>query len=297
MGAVVAALLLSALFAGSVGLARGASAQSADVLINEVELNPKGQDAGNEWIELYNPTSVDANIGDFKVMATFRSDPVVVPAGTVLGAGQLYVLSVPAPSLENANMLTLVDSSGQIVDRTPSLVDRSDDSRTWQRIPDGGSHWRFMEGTKGAQNDPATYRGKPAGGAGDAGNSAQSTNTTGKCSGSALCLEGKVVRVSDANVVYIKKDNDTYRVTLSLTKAIGSRDARAFTQALCLGNNALVDQDDGQPGKGKAITGVVYCSSQNLNQQLLDSHYVGIDSRQCAMSEFASQDWAKRNGC
>jgi hypothetical protein len=297
MEAVVVALLLSALFAGSAGLARGTSAQSAGVLINEVELNPKGPDAGNEWIELYNPTSVDANIGDFKVMAISRSAPIIIPAGTVLGAGQLYALSVPVPSLENANMLTLVDGSGQVVDRTPSLVDRSDDSRTWQRIPDGGSHWRFMEATKGAPNDPATYRGKPVGGASEVDNSAQSTNTTGKCLGSALCLEGKVVRVSDANVVYVKKDNETYRVMLSLTKATGSRDARAYTQALCLGNNALVDQDDGQPGKGKAVVGVVYCSSQNLNQQLLDSHYVGIDAKQCAASEFAGQDWAKRNGC
>ena len=292
----MAALLLSALFAGTAGLVRGASAQSTGVVINEVELNPKGQDAGNEWIELYNPTSSDAPIGDFKIMATFRSSPVVIPAGTVLGAGQLYVLSVPIPSLENANMLTLADRSGQVVDRAPSLVDRSDDSRTWQRFPDGGTHWKFVASTKGAPNDPATYKGKAVGGS-DAGNVVQSSNSSGKCVGSALCIEGKVVRVSDANVVYVKKDNDTYKVTLSLTKATGNKDARAFTQALCLGSNVLVDQDDGQPGKNKNITGVVYCSSQNLNQQLLDSHYVGIDSRQCAASEFASQDWAKRNGC
>jgi hypothetical protein len=243
------------MFAGTLGLVRGASAQSTGVLINEVELNPKGQDAGNEWIELYNPTSADASIGNFKVMATFRSSPIVVPAGTVLGAGQLYVLSVQGSSLENANMLTLADSLGQIVDRTPSLVDRSDDSRTWQRFPDGGTHWKFVEGTKGAPNDYATYRGRPVSGGSDAGNLSQSSNSSGKCAGSALCIEGKVVRVADADTLYVQKGIDIYKVDLSLTKATSKSD-RTFTQALCLGNNALVDQDDGQPGKGKNITGL-----------------------------------------
>ena len=28
------------------------------MVINEVEPNPRGRDAGNEWIEIYNPTSL-----------------------------------------------------------------------------------------------------------------------------------------------------------------------------------------------------------------------------------------------
>lgn len=284
------AALLLAVFAGSAGL-RSANAQGAGVVINEVELNPKGQDAGNEWIGLYNPTGTDVNIGSFKVITTFRSITIPIPPGAVVGAGQFYVLAVQGQVLANADSLTLADASGQVVDRTPSLVDRSDDSRTWQRVPDGGSQWKFMEGTKNRPNDPATYKGKQAGS--EVAPSTQSTNASGQCAGTAMCIEGKVVRVADADTVYVQKGSDIYKVDLSLTKATGKSD-RAVTQALCLGNNALVDQDDKQPGKGKTIMAVVYCNSQNLNQQLLDAGTVGADSRQCATSEFAGQDWARK---
>jgi endonuclease YncB( thermonuclease family) len=109
-------------------------------------------------------------------------------------------------------------------------------------------------------------------------------------------LEGKVVRVADADTVYVRVGAYTYKVDLSLTKAAGN--GRSFTQNLCFGNNALVDQDDKQPRKNKStIMGVVFCGSTNLNQQLLDSSQVTLDKRQCATSEFARQEWAKRHGC
>jgi hypothetical protein len=42
---------------------------------------------------------------------------------------------------------------------------------------------------------------------------------------------------------------------------------------------------------------MVYCGSSSLNQELLDSGFVGLDYWQCFKSEFASQPWAVRNGC
>lgn len=284
------AALLLAVFAGG-AVPRSANAQGVGVVINEVELNPRGQDAGNEWIEIYNPTGSSIDISNFKLLTTYRSTVITIPAGTTVGAGQFYVFAVTSQSLANQDLLTLTDSSGQVVDRTSSLVDRSDNSRTWQRIPDGSTYWKFVEETKGAANDPATYKGKPADG--ETSPSTQSTNSGGPCAGSALCIEGTVVRVADADTLYVQKGGDIYKVDLALTKATGKSD-RAVTQALCLGNNAVVDQDDKQPGKGKNIVGVVYCNSQNLNQQLLDSGIVGVDSRQCTTSEFASQGWAKK---
>ena len=285
------AVLLLAVFAGSAAL-RNASAQGVGVVINEVELNPKGQDAGNEWIGIYNPTGADIDIGNFKVLMTTSSSTITIPmpTGATVAAGGFYILEVRYQLLANAGMLTLVDSAGQAVDRTPSLVDRSDDSRTWQRIPDGGSQWKFVEGSKGKPNDPSTYRGKSSG---SESNQSQSTNTNGLCAGSAMCIQGTVVRVSDANVVYVQQGNEKYQVTLSLTKAM-AKSGRALTRALCLGTTALVDQDDKQPGRSKNIVGVVYCDSQNLNQQLLDSGIVRVDIRQCMTSEFASQSWAKK---
>jgi hypothetical protein len=295
----LAAALLIGLVAvggfGGIGLMSMASAQPASVKINEVELNPRGRDAGGEWVEIYNPAGADVNIGDYTIKTSWHSNSVTIPAGTVIGAGQLYVLVIDGEKLSNANLLTLVDSAGQQVDRTPALVDRSDSSLTWQRIPDGGSSWRLTEGTNAAANDPRTF--KPAtSGDGQRGD-AQSAGTGDMCAGSAQCMQGKVVRVADADTVYVRAGTDTFKVDLSLSKAGRNAAADAFTRAMCLGNDVKVDQDDKQPGKGKNITGVVYCASTSLNQQLLDNSFASIDKRQCATSEFASQDWAKRHGC
>lgn len=275
---------------GGIGLVSMASAQPAGVKINEVELNPQGRDAGGEWVEIYNPTAADVNIGDYTIKTSWHSNSVTIPAGTVIAAGQLYVLAVDGEKLSNANLLTLVDSAGQQVDRTPALVDRSDSSLTWQRIPDGGSSWRLTEGTNAAANDPPTF--KPATSGGGQRVDIPPASTSDSCAGSAQCMQGKVVRVADADTVYIRTGTDIYKVDLSLSKAGRNAAADAFTRAMCLGNDVKVDQDDRQPGKG-----LVYCASTSLNQQLLDNSFASLDKRQCATSEFASQDWAKRHGC
>jgi endonuclease YncB( thermonuclease family) len=194
--------------------------------------------------------------------------------------------------------LTLADGSDQVVDKTPALVDRSDSSLTWQRLPDGGSAWKLVEGTKAAANDPRTFKSASAvQSPSSSSSSSTTTSNAGQCIGSAQCLEGKVVRVTDADTLTVLVGSDKYIVDLSLTKA-GKGD-RSFTQNLCFGTEkVVVDQDDKQPGRGKNnIMGVVYCGSTNLNQQLLDGGQASLDPRQCARSEFASQDWAKRHGC
>ena len=47
-----------------------------------------------------------------------------------------------------AESIILADATGNINDRTPFLVDRSDDECTWQRIPDGNNEWQFVENTR-----------------------------------------------------------------------------------------------------------------------------------------------------
>jgi hypothetical protein len=41
----------------------------------------------------------------------------------------------------------------------------------------------------------------------------------------------------------------------------------------------------------------VYCSSSNLNSELLDNGYAELDVQECATSEFANEPWAKDHGC
>src|ERR671918_606312 len=125
------------------------------ILVNEVELNPSGNDMEEgEWIELYNPTDVDINISNFGITPSFQAPTIELPPDAVIEAGETYVIEVDRPMLSNTGeSLVLGNTTGNIHDRTPSLVDRSDDDRTWQRIPDGNNEWQFVENTQGNAND------------------------------------------------------------------------------------------------------------------------------------------------
>jgi hypothetical protein len=293
-------LCVAALLAGLVTVGIGSKvpasvyAQSSGIVFNEVELNPKGSDTGKQWVELYNPTSSSITLNDYKLKSTFKGLVVSIPSGTTIGAGQFYVVTITSSKVSTAaQSITLIDGSNKVVAETPSLADNKDSSSTWQKVPDGGKTWKFREQTKGAANDPSST---------SSSSSSSGTSVQGKCSGSGMCLEGKVSRVADVDTLYVKVGKDEYKVDLSLTKALGKKDknyntALVFTQTLCLGTNALIDQDDKVKPSGKNLKGTVYCSERNLNERLLDNDYVTLDKGQCGKSEFATTSWARRNGC
>jgi hypothetical protein len=271
-----------------------ANAQSAGIVINEVELNPKGKDTGNQWVELYNPTSSSVTLDGYKIKSSFKGLVITIPSGTTIGAGQFYVVMISSNKVSTAaQSIALLDASGKEVIKTPSLADNKDSSSTWQKVPDGSTTWKFRAQTKSAANDPSSVGST---------SSTSSSSVQSKCSGSGTCLEGKVSRVADVDTLYVKVGKDEYKVDLSLTKALGKKDknygsALVYTQTLCLGTTALVDQDDKQSPSGKKLKGVVYCSERNLNERLLDNSYVALDKSQCGSSEFAATGWARRHGC
>ena len=264
-------------------------------LVNEVELNPRGNDLEEEWIELYNPTSVDVNISDFQISPLFQSPTIELPPDAVIEAGETYVIELDRPMLSNTGeSLVLANATGDIQDRTPSLVDRSDDDRTWQRIPDGNNEWQFVENTQGNLNDPDTplstildsvYSGSDV-----------------ECIGSADCLEGIATRIVDGDTLYVRVNSTTYKVDLALTEAPSRTEemfteSTAFTRDLCLGSTVLVDQDDMLFTSNSGVIAVVYCSSSNLNSELLNNGYAELETDQCATSEFADEPWVKGHGC
>jgi hypothetical protein len=51
------------------------------------------------------------------------------------------------------------------------------------------------------------------------------------------------------------------------------------------------------PTSNSGVIGVVYCSSSNLNSELLDNGYAELETEQCATSEFANEPWVKDHGC
>ena len=303
-------------------------------MINEIELNPPGKyDEGKEWIELYNPTDDDINIGNFEIYTASESATIKLPPDAMIEAGQTYIIDLKEQILSNTvDSLVLSNTAGDILDRTPSLVDRSDDDRTWQRIPDGNNEWQFVEGTKGKPN--GEYGG---------GNDSDSPSTTPdsventernsnnyrytlsrlldsvysgsevECLGSARCIEGVATRIVEGDTVYVEESNSstTYKVDLALIETPSRSEeeemfaeSTAFTRDLCLGSTVLVDEDDmlsttssTSSSSDPDIVGVVYCSSTNLNSELLDNGYAEIKTEQCATSEFANEPWVKDHGC
>jgi endonuclease YncB( thermonuclease family) len=285
------------------------------ILVNEVELNPSGNDMEEkEWIELYNPTAVDINIRDFEITPLVQSPTIELQPDAVIEAGKTYVIEFDRPMLSNTGeSLVLANATGDVQDRTPSLVDRSDDDRTWQRIPDGNDEWQFVENTQGSPNDRDTLSTIPDSVENTQGspNDPDTLSTildsvySGsdvECLGSAGCVEGVVTRIVDSDTLYVRVNSTVYKVDLSLVKAPSRlaetfAESTAFTRDLCLGSAVLVDQDDMLLTSNAGVIGVVYCSSSNLNSELLDNGYAELDAQQCATSEFANEPWVKDHGC
>ena len=283
-------------------------------LVNEVELNPRGNDLEKEWIELYNPTTVDVNISDFEISPLFQSPTIELPPDAVIEAGETYVIELDRPMLSNTGeSLVLANTTGDIQDRTPSLVDRSDDDRTWQRIPDGNNEWQFVENTQSSLNDPDTLSTILD----NVENTQSSLNDPDtlstildnvysgsdvECLGSASCLEGVATRIVDGDTLYVRVNSTTYKVDLALTEAPSRTEemfteSTAFTRDLCLGSTVLVDQDDILLTSNSGLIAVVYCSSSNLNSELLNNGYAELETDQCTTSEFANEPWVKDHGC
>src|SRR5919112_868080 len=263
-------------------------------LVNEVELNPRGDDMEEEWIELYNPSAVDINISNFEINPLFQSPTIELPPDAVIEAGETYVIELEGSPLSNTGeSLVLANATGDIQDRIPSLVDRNDDDRTWQRVPDGNNEWQFLEDTQGDLNAPDTlsrilenvYSGSDV-----------------ECLGSAGCIEGVATRIVDADTLYVDVNGTVYKVDLALIGAPSRTEemfleSTGFTRDLCLGSTVLIDQDDRVLTSNSDVVAVVYCSSSNLNNELLDNGYVKLETEQCTTSEFADEAWIRDNGC
>ena len=292
------------------------------ILINEVELNPRGNNMDEkEWIELYNPTTVDINISGVKITPSFQSPAIQLPPDAVIEAGKTYVIELDRPILSNTGeSLVLTNATGDILDRTPSLVDRSDDDHTWQRIPDGNNDWQFVKNTEGNSNDDfdtsSTTSDSVENTESNPNNDPDTLSTildsvySGskvECLGSAGCIQGVATRIVDGDTLYVESNSSTvHKVDLALIKAPSRSEeemfaeSTAFTRDLCLGSTVLVDEDDmlsASTSSDSDIVGVVYCSSTNLNSELLDNGYAKLETEQCARSEFANEPWVKDHGC
>ncbi|MCA9827200.1 MAG: lamin tail domain-containing protein [Nitrosopumilus sp.] len=147
------------------GLIAPVCAQTADhVIINEVDTNPPGDDSTSiaEWIELYNPTDSDVDLGGWKIASTtVLKKTMTIPSGTVIKSGQFLTYSYQSLWFTDSNeSVELRDKNGTVIDKTPMLTDTRNDFTSWQRIYDGygldSSDWKFVKSTAGSSNGKLT---------------------------------------------------------------------------------------------------------------------------------------------
>lgn len=131
-----------------------------DIVVNEFESNPQGEDAGKEWVELYNPLSEPKSVDGWTVTTIHGKDCAIALEGTI-GANGVKVFKFPEVSIDNGypddpfndgDALALLDPTGKTVDMTPMLRDTANDGRTNQRSWDGGPKWVFKEATTDNSN-------------------------------------------------------------------------------------------------------------------------------------------------
>ena len=145
-----------------VGVVIPAYAQTTDhVVINEVDTNPPGDDSKsvNEWVELYNPTNSDVDLGGWKIASTtVLKKTMTIQSGTIIKSGQFLTYSYQSLWFTDSNdSVELRDNNGIVIDKTPMLADIQNDFTSWQRIYDGydsdtSSDWKFAKSTAGSSN-------------------------------------------------------------------------------------------------------------------------------------------------
>jgi len=135
------------------------SVATTGVLINEFEQNPLGEDAGNEWVELFNPTNQAVNVSGWVLIPTRnRIHNATLQAGSIIAPLGYLIVQTPFQWLDNEwEIIVLKDTAGNTIDTTRNATDTYNDDRSWQRFPNGqdtnnDADWAFRPATKGVSN-------------------------------------------------------------------------------------------------------------------------------------------------
>jgi len=134
------------------------------VVINEVETNPPGDDSTSpsEWVELYNPTDSDIDIGGWKIASTsVLKQTLTLSSGAVIEAGKYLTFSYKSVWFtDNNEIVELRDENDIVIDSTLLMYDLQNDFSSWQRVYDGvdnnsANDWKFEKSTAGSSNGKA----------------------------------------------------------------------------------------------------------------------------------------------
>ncbi|MCX6748105.1 MAG: hypothetical protein NT076_00715 [Candidatus Pacearchaeota archaeon] len=114
--------------------------------INEVELNPQGEDSGNEWVELYSSEQIDLS----NYFLKNYDNQTITLSGSFNG---FFIANLQGQWLDNSNEKVLLLLNSSLIDETNLFSDSSNDNRTWQYCSSG---WKLVASTRGLENSCQT---------------------------------------------------------------------------------------------------------------------------------------------
>ena len=123
------------------------------ITISEMLPNAVGSDAGNEFIELFNPNDVSVDLADYKLYVGLNyQDNYTFPNGSIIQAGGYLSFSnndIPFSLLNSSSRATIALQDGTVVFEAPLYIDPKD-GLSWAAIND---KWLFTNNpTSGLAN-------------------------------------------------------------------------------------------------------------------------------------------------
>jgi micrococcal nuclease len=113
-----------------------------------------------------------------------------------------------------------------------------------------------------------------------------------------LCSVRNVTRVVDGDTLDVEPNLPIRLVLVNAPElnAPGGPEAKDHLVSLCLGTQALVDEDDNQIGRDPygRVLAVVTCDGTNANADMISSGLAKTYYMFCSVSEFGTQGWT---GC
>ncbi|WP_446215520.1 lamin tail domain-containing protein [Micromonospora sp. IBHARD004] len=112
--------------------------------LTAVELLPEDPYPGGQLVVLVNGSGGPVDLTCWTVRSTVTGKSARIMTGHALPPGGYLRLLPESVLFDSADTLSLLDRSGRLVDRTPSLTDRARDDQVWFRQRNGS--WTFGRG-------------------------------------------------------------------------------------------------------------------------------------------------------